>query len=61
MWKKQWEIGTRGKIWRTTKNMTCCARNAMILDWETSNFVDVLIGGGAGMSVIPNLLKVFKK
>ena len=33
-----WEIGIRGKMWRMTKNMTECARSAVMLDGEVSKY-----------------------
>ena len=35
LWKKLWEIGFRGKMGRMMKNMTGCARSAVMLDEET--------------------------
>ena len=34
LWKKLWETGIRGKMWRMMKKMTECARSAVMLDGE---------------------------
>ena len=39
LWKKVWEIGIRGNIRRMTKNMTECARGAVMLDGEISKYI----------------------
>ena len=36
LWKKLWEAGIRGKMWRMVKKMTECAKSAMMLDGEIS-------------------------
>ena len=56
--KKLWEIGTRGKMWRTMKNMTKCARSVVMLDGEISTHVDILQGVTQGCTLSPNLFKV---
>ena len=40
LWKKLWEIGIRGKMWRRIKVMTECATNAVMLDGDISKYVD---------------------
>ena len=42
LWEKLWEIGIRGKMWRTMTSITECARSAVMLDGEISNYVDIL-------------------
>ena len=54
-----WEIGIRGKIWRTMKNKTECARSAVMLDGETSQYVDILQGVALGCTLSPNLFKIY--
>ena len=41
------------------KNMTKCARCAVILDGELSNYVDILQGVAQGCTLSPNLLKTY--
>ena len=59
LWKKLWEIGIRGKMWRMMKSMTECARSAVMLDGEISNYVDILQGVAQGCTLSPNLFKVY--
>ena len=42
LWKKLWEPGIREKMWRMMKNMTECARSAVMLDGEISKYVGVV-------------------
>ena len=42
LWEKLWDIGIRGKMWRTMTSITECARSAVMLDGEISNYVDIL-------------------
>ena len=51
LWKKLWEIGIRGKMWRMMKNMTECARSAVMLDGEKSKCVDILQGVAQGCTL----------
>ena len=53
LWKRLWEIGTRGKMWRTMKNMTKCTTSAVMLDGEISNYVDILLGVAQGCALYP--------
>ena len=55
LWKKLWEIGIRGKMWRITKNMTECMRNAVMLDGEISKYVDNVQGVAQGCALSPNV------
>ena len=57
--KKLWEIGTRGKMWRMIKNMTECARSAVMLDGEISTYVDILQGVAQGCTLSPNIFKIY--
>ena len=59
MWKKMWEIGVRGNMWRMMKNMTDCARSAVMLDGEVSRHVDILQEVAQGCTLSPNLFKVY--
>ena len=59
LWKKLWEIGIRGKMWRMVKKMTECAKSAIKLDWETSKYFDILQGVAQGCTLSPTLFKVF--
>ena len=59
LWKKLWEIGIRGKMWRMMKKMTECARSAVMLDGEISKYVDILQGVAQGCTLSPNLFKVY--
>ena len=43
---------------RTNKNMTECARSAVLLDGEISKYVDTLQGVAQGCTLSPNLFKV---
>ena len=54
MWKKLWEIGIRGKMWEMIKRMTKCARSAVMLDGETSKYVDILRGIAQRCTLSPN-------
>ena len=57
-----WEIGIKGKMWRKMmKDMTECARSAVILDAEISKCtcVDTLQGVAQGCTLSPNLFKVY--
>ena len=36
LWKKLWETGIRGKMWRMMKKMTECARSVVMLDGKIS-------------------------
>ena len=47
LWKKLWEIGIRGKVWRMMK-MTECASSAVKLDGEVSKYADILEGVAQG-------------
>ena len=40
------------------KNMTECSRSALMLDGETSKYVDILRGVARGCTLSPNLFKV---
>ena len=54
------EIGIKGKVWRMMKHMTECARSAvMLVDRETSKYVDILQGVAQGCTLSPNLFKVY--
>ena len=48
-------------MWRMTKNMTECARSAVMLDEETSKYinVDILQGVAQGCTLSPNIFKVY--
>ena len=59
LWKMLWEIGIRGKMWRTMKKMTECARSAVMLDGEISKYVDILQGVAQGCTLSLNLFKVY--
>ena len=39
-------------MWRMLKNMTACARSAVMLDGEMSNYVDVFQGSRTGMCTL---------
>ena len=54
-----WEIGFRGKMWRMMKNMTECARSAVMLDGEISKRIDILQEVAQGCTPSPNLFKVY--
>ena len=54
-----WEIGIRGSMWRMMKNMTECARSAVMLDGEISKYVDILQGVAQGCTSSPNLFRVY--
>ena len=43
-----WKIGIRGKMWRMVKNITECARRAVMLDGEISKYVNILQGFAQG-------------
>ena len=58
MWEKSWEIGIRGNMWSMMKNMTECARSAVMLDGELSNYVDILRGVVQGCAPSSNLFKL---
>ncbi|MEP2874451.1 MAG: reverse transcriptase domain-containing protein [Hyphomicrobiales bacterium] len=59
LWKKLWEIGIRGKMWRMMKKMTECARSAVMLDGEISKYVDILQGVAQRCTLSPNLFKIY--
>ena len=59
LWKKLWEIGIRGNMWRMVERMTECARIAVMLDGEISSNVDILQGVAQGCTLSPNLLKIY--
>ena len=40
-WKNMWGIGIRGKVWRMMKNITECARSAVMQDGEICKHVDI--------------------
>ena len=42
LWEKLWEMGIREKMWRMMKNITECARSAVMLDGEITTEVDIL-------------------
>ena len=49
-------------MWRMMKNMTECARSAVMLDGEISNYVDiveVLLIVGQGWTPSPSLFEVY--
>ena len=54
-----WEIEIRGKMWRIMKNMTECARSAVMLGGEISKYVDILQGVAQGCTLSPDLFKVY--
>ena len=41
------------------KKLTECARSAVMLDEETSDYVDILQGTAQGCTLSPNLFKVY--
>ena len=45
-------------MWRLMKNMTECARSAVMLDGELSKYLDILQGVAQGCTLSPNLFKV---
>ena len=53
------EIKVRGKTWRMMKNMTECARSAVLLDGEVSKYVDILRGVAQGCTLSPNPFNVY--
>ena len=52
-------IGIRENMWRMMKNMTECARSAVMLDGENSKYVDISQGVAQGCTLSPNLFKVY--
>ena len=59
LWKKMWDIGIRGKMWRMLKKMTECTRSAVMLDGEISKYVDILQGVAQGCTMSPTLFKIY--
>ena len=59
LWKKLWDTGIRGKMWRMVKKMTECAKSAMMLNRELSKYFDVLQGVAQGCTLSPTLFKIF--
>ena len=59
LWGKMWGIGIRGKMWRIVKNMTECARSAVMLDEEISKYVDILQGVAQGCNITQSRFKVY--
>ena len=56
LWKKLWETGIRGRM---IKNMTSCARSAVMLDGEISRYVDILQGVAQGCTLSPIFFRVY--
>ena len=53
------EIGIREKMWRMMKNVTECAKSAVMLDGAISKYVDILQGVTQGCTLSPNILEVY--
>ena len=53
-----WEIGIRGEMWSKMKKVTECARSAVMLDGEKSEYVDTLQGVAQRYTLSPYLFKV---
>ena len=59
LWGKMWEIEMRGNMWTMMKNMTECARSAVMLDGEIPKYVDIFQGVAQGCTLSPNIFKVY--
>ena len=58
-WKELWDIKTKRKMWRMMKNMTECARSAVMLDGEILKYVDILQGAAQGCTLPPYSFDVY--
>ena len=59
MWKKLWEIGIRGKMWRTFEEMQERARSAVMLHGQKWKCVDISHGVAEGCTLSPCIFKVY--
>ena len=53
------EIGIREKMWRMMKDMTECARCAVMLGGKISKYADIAQGVAQGCALSPNLFKIY--
>ena len=59
LWKRLWDEGIRGKIWRVIRNMYAKTRNCVIVGEEKTDFFDVDIGVRQGCVLSPILFSIY--
>ena len=59
LWKRLWDEGIRGKIWRIIRNLYERTQSCVLVDDERTDFFDVEVGVRQGCVLSPTLFAIF--
>ena len=59
LWKRLWDEGVRGKIWRIMKNLYERTESCVLVGDEKTNFFDVEVGVRQGYILSPTLFSIY--
>ena len=59
LWKRLWDEGVRGRVWRVTKNMYSVVQSAVLVGEEQTEWFDLSTGVRQGCVMSPVLFSLF--